>query len=81
MVPVDVKEILEEEEELSSCVKFEVAVLGSPYVPNSPYGLCGHKETLEEEEKAHELCDIRSGRPGLPRPLIVLIVSVDVKQR
>ena len=34
--------------ELRSCVKVEVAVLGSR-VPNSPYGLCGRKATLEEE--------------------------------
>ena len=33
--------------ELRSCVKVEVAVLGSP-VPNSPYGLCGRKATLDE---------------------------------
>ena len=32
--------------ELRSCVKVEVAVLGSP-VPNSPYGLCGRKVTLD----------------------------------
>ena len=31
--------------ELRSCVKVEVAVLGSP-VPNSPYGFCGRKATL-----------------------------------
>ena len=30
------------------CVKVEVAVLGSP-VPNSPYGLCGRKATVELE--------------------------------
>ena len=29
--------------EFRSCVKVEVAVLGSP-VPNSPYGLCGRTE-------------------------------------
>ena len=31
--------------ERRSCVKVEVGVLGSP-VPNSPYGLCGRKATL-----------------------------------
>ena len=31
--------------EVRSCVKVEVAVLGSA-VPNSPYGLCGRKATL-----------------------------------
>ena len=31
-----------------SCVKIEVAVLGSP-VPNSPYGLCGGKATLNSK--------------------------------
>ena len=30
--------------ELRSCVKVEVAVLGSPFL--SPYGLCGRKATL-----------------------------------
>ena len=28
------------------CVNVEVAVLGSPPVPNSHYGLCGRKATL-----------------------------------
>ena len=32
--------------EFGSCVKEEVAVLGSP-VPNSPYGLCERKATLD----------------------------------
>ena len=35
----------EGDSEFRSCVKVEVAVLGSP-VPNSPYGLCGRKATL-----------------------------------
>ena len=37
--------------------------------PNSPYGLCGRKATLEEEEedfRAQELRKSRGGRPGLP---------------
>ena len=89
-------------------------------VPNSPYGLCGHKAAFEEEEeedtniRAQELCESWGGRPSLPVPnspyglcgrkatlnlnrtsgavwksrwlswccpsLIVLMVSVDVKQ-
>ena len=36
--------------ELRSCVKVEVAVLGS-LSPNSPYGLRGRKATFEEEEE------------------------------
>ena len=34
--------------ELRSCVKVEVAVQGSLFVPNSPYGLCGRKATTTE---------------------------------
>ena len=41
-------------------------------VPNSPYGLCGRKATLEYRE----LCESRGGHPGLPS-LIVRTVSVD----
>ena len=33
--------------ELRSCVKDEVNVLGLP-IPNSPYGFCGHKATLNK---------------------------------
>ena len=33
-------------------------------VPNSPYGLCGHKATSEVQE----LCESRDGRPGLHVP-------------
>ena len=36
--------------ELGSCKKVEVAVLGLP-VPNSPYGLCGRKATLDFKKK------------------------------
>ena len=39
--------------ELRSCVRVEAAVLASPPlppVPSSPYGLCGRKAALEEEE-------------------------------
>ena len=58
--------------ELRSCVRVEADVLASS-VPNSPYGLCGRKAALEEEEdgvkfRAQELCESRGGRPGLPVP-------------
>ena len=50
-------------------------------VPNSPYGLCGRKATLNLNwsATAQELCESRGGRPGL-QTLTVLMVSVDVKQ-
>ena len=50
--------------ELRSCVKVEVAV------PNSPYGLCGRKATLNLNwvVRVRELCGSRGGRPGLPVP-------------
>ena len=35
-------------------------------VPNSPYGLCGRKATLNYKFRAQELCESRGGRPGLP---------------
>ena len=38
-----------------------------PPVPNSPYGLCGRKATLNYL-RAQELCESRGGRPGLPVP-------------
>ena len=88
-------------------------------VPNSPYGLCGRKTTLNSNSrtsKAQELRESHGGRPELPIPnspyglcvtqnntefkdtelrscmkvevavlgspsLIILMVSVDVKQR
>ena len=41
-------------------------------VPNSPYGLCGRKATLnlnsEQWHRVQELCESRCGRPGLPVP-------------
>ena len=40
------KEIRNGTSELKSCVKVEVAVLGSTSLYNSPYGLCGRKLTL-----------------------------------
>ena len=38
--------------ELGSCAKDEVDVLGFPWVPNSPYGLCGREATLNKELRA-----------------------------
>ena len=35
-------------------------------VPNSPYGLCGHKAFNLFSVRAQELCESLSGRPGLP---------------
>ena len=35
-------------------------------VPNSPYGLCGRKETLKN--RPQEVCESRGGRPGLSVP-------------
>ena len=40
-------------------------------VPNSPYGLCGRKATLNSNSptlRAQELCESRGDRPGLPVP-------------
>ena len=41
-------------------------------VPNSPYGLCGRKATLNSNVtislRAQELCESLGGRPGLPVP-------------
>ena len=39
-------------------------------VPNSPYGLCGRKATLNLNLSftAQELCERRGGRPWLPVP-------------
>ena len=52
-------------------MKVEADVLGFP-VPSSPYGLCGRKGTLEQEEgisvRFQELCESRGGRLGFPRP-------------
>ena len=51
--------------EFRSCVKVEVDVLGFS-VPNSPYGLCGHKATQNSANtRVQELCESRGGRPGL----------------
>ena len=50
-------------------MKVEVAVLGLP-VPNSSYGLCGPKATLNLNwvVRVRELCGSRGSRPGLPVP-------------
>ena len=45
-------------------------------VPNSPYGLCGRKATLEN--RTQELCQIEVADLGSPS-LTVLVVYVDVK--
>ena len=40
--------------------------------PNSSYGLCGRKATLNSNSptlRATELCESRGGRPGLPVPV------------
>ena len=39
-------------------------------VPNSLYGLCGHKATSEEGTggRSQKLCESRGGHPGLPVP-------------
>ena len=42
-------------------------------VPESPYGLCGRKATLNLNSayvRAQELCESRGGRPGLPVPVV-----------
>ena len=56
-------------QQLLSCVKVKVAVLGSPFL--TVLMVCGRKATLKN--RAQELCESRGGRPGL-------VVSVDVKQ-
>ena len=49
-------------------------------VPNSPYGPCGHKTTLNEEFAEFRSCvKVEVAVLGSPF-LIVLMVSVDVKQ-
>ena len=56
-------------ERLVSCVKVEVAVPAGLLVPNSPYGLCGRKATLNlHSDLRQELCESRGGRPGLLVP-------------
>ena len=42
---------------------------GLPPVPDSSYGLCGRKASLNLLSiRVQELCQSRSGRPGLPVP-------------
>ena len=58
VVSVDVKQQKKKKcsaSELRSCVKVEVAVMGS-LVPNSPYGLCGRKTTFKEEDEVLARC-------------------------
>ena len=55
---------------------------GRPGLPalTCPYGLCGRKATLEERDRAQGLCvKVEVAVPGSPC-LLVLAVSVDVKQ-
>ena len=61
-------------------MKVQVAVLGSP-VPNIPYGLCGRKAILKLNQPELWSCvKIEVDVLGSPT-LIVLMASVDVKQR
>ena len=46
-----------------SCVKVDGGGRPGLPVPNSPYGICGRKATLN---RAQELCESPGGRPGLP---------------
>ena len=82
MVSVDVKQHqLEQQSSDRSCVKVEVDVFGSLSLILSPYGLCGRKATLKN--RVQELCKSLGGHPCTPLPipsLVVLMVSVDVKQ-
>ena len=58
-------------------MKVEVAILGSPsFIVHT---VSGRKATFED---ARGLRESRGGRPGLPVPntVIVLMVSVDVRQ-
>ena len=60
-------------------MKFEVAVLGL-LVPNNPYGLCGRKATMNEPQSEFRSC-VKFDVAFLDySSLIVLMVSVDVKQ-
>ena len=82
MVSVDVKQHqLEQQSSDRSCVKVEVDVFGSLSLILSPYGLCGRKATLKN--RVQELCKSLGGHPCTPLAipsLVVLMVSVDVKQ-
>ena len=62
-------------------MKVEVAVQGSP-VPNSPYGLCGHKATLNCHGRSELRSCVKVEVAVLgSSSLIVLMVSVDVTQQ
>ena len=61
MISVDVKQHLKKKKkthtsELRSCVKVEVGR------PNSPYGLCGRKSRVEEEERGNCNSQKKEGR-------------------
>ena len=63
----------------------KVEVSGRPGlpVPNSPYGLCGRKATLEEDDMASEfrICvKVEVDVLGSPSLIVLIMVSVDVMQ-
>ena len=63
----------------------KVEVSGRPGlpVPNSPYGLCGRKATLEEDYMASELricVKVEVDVLGSPSLIVLIMVSVDVMQ-
>ena len=74
-VSVDVKKIfnLNWALELMSCVKVDVFP-----VPNSPYGLCGRKATLNLNAELRNCVEVEVDVMGSPS-LIIRTVSVDVK--
>ena len=53
-------------------MKIEVDVLGSPSRPNSPYGLCGRKATLNLSE-LRSCVKVEVAALGFPMSLIVLM--------
>ena len=61
-------------------MKVEVDVLGSP-VPNSPYGLCGRRATLNESATELRSCvKVEVDVLGSPSLTVLNMVSVKVKQ-
>ena len=64
---------------LMSCVKVEVAVPAELPVPNSPYGFCERKATLNLHSDLRSCVKVEVAIQGSPF-LIVLMVSVNVKQ-
>ena len=62
-------------------MKVEVAIIATP-VPDNPYGICGRKATLNLNTLHSEVrscVKVEVAVLGSPS-LIVLVVSVDVKQ-